>query len=639
MYVGAVFCVSAALFFYFSPYARAADGDIVITEIAAFEKSDHEWIEIYNTGSTAVDLIGWKFFENGTHHGLSAYRGDLIIETGEYAVIADVATNTVSDYPFFIGTLIDSSWETLNESGEPIALKNKNGDIIEQFTYIPAPEYSLERKDLRARDYSSANWAQHASGHTIGAQNSITVQQQTNQENTTTTPDMVSSHSSTPSTDQNSSSVSSTQKQIQSFEQAAASEMLWRPLRGDVVINEFVSDPVDEEKEWIELYNATNRIIPLDGWTVEDASKTETRLSGTLGTLGNERFFVIENPKGSLNNAGDRIVLFNQNHESIDDVSYGNFNDGNIQNNAPRSYDPDAVARTGDGHNTYNNSVDFKITTTPTKGRSNSITTEVVNTTDEKKTVLVKDIQISEVLPNPAMSEGQEEFVELFNAGKNDIDLAGWFLVSENGQKYSISQKDFSSTILKSNTYTVIPRKKSNIALKNIGGDSIKLYQAGSEKANAIFTYQEKALIGLSAVKNSDGLTVWTKTLTPGAKNMFVWENQAPDVTVIFPARGIVGEDIVFDASDTFDRERDPLVFQWDFGDGGKAEGEYVRHVFSKTGEYTTTLRVRDLTHEVVETKHIRIAQKSRRLKKYRHKMWAKKCRAIVRKRYQGMLL
>lgn len=606
-------CVYIVLFFIFaySYCAFALDSDISITEIAAFEKLDHEWIEIKNTGATAVDLTGWKFFENGTNHTLSAYRGDPIIEAGEYAVIADVASNTASDYPSFFGTLIDSSWETLNESGEPIALKNKNGEIIEQCTYLSTQKHSLERKDSLARDYSSANWTEHISGNTIGAKNSNdSTVQQTNQQNTIATPNATSSPSSTPPTNQESSSVSSTQKQIQFLQQESVIEIPWKPLRGDIVINEFVSDPADEEKEWIELYNVTNKAIFFDGWTIEDGSKTVTHLLGTLGSFGAGRFFIVESPNGNLNNAGDRIILFNQNHEIIDEVSYGNYNDGNVQNNAPRSYDPDAVARTGDGYNTYNNGTDFKITTTRTKARSNVITTEVADVVDEKKTILVKDIQITEVLPNPAISEGQEEFIELFNAGKSDVDLTGWFLVSENGQKYIISQKDFSSTILKSGAYSVIERKKSNIALKNNGGDSVKLYQAGLEKASVTFTYQEKALVGLSAVKNSDGLTIWTKTPTPGAKNIFVWENQVPDVAVIFSSRGIIGEDLIFDASDTFDPERDPLVFQWDFGDGGKAEGDYVRHIFLKAGEYTVAIHVRDPLHDVTQTKHIQIRQK-----------------------------
>lgn len=610
--IHAATCICAVLFFIFSSHARAANSDIIITEIAAYEKSDHEWIEIYNIGSDSVDLTGWKFFENSIHHGLSAYRGDLVIEAGEYAVIADVAANTAADYPSFSGTLLDSSWETLNESGESIALKDASGTIIEQFTYGAAPDYSLERKNPYIQDYSFANWAEHASGNTIGAQNSNAVSQQQ------ASPPPQPPPQSAPPENQTNSSPSSTQEKTISPPQANAQQPSWTPVRGDVLINEFVSDPSDNEKEWIELHNGTNKEISLDGWTIEDGSKAVTQLTGVLGTSGEKRFFIIEDPKGNLNNAGDRIALFNQRHEIIDDVSYGNFDDGNVLNNAPRAYDPHSVARILDGQNTYNNSNDFRTTTTRTMGMSNIITIETgpdgSRAQEGKKAVAAKDIQISEVLPHPAVSEGQEEFIELLNTGKTDVDLSGWFLVSEIGQRYVISQKDFSSTIVKPDAYFVITRKKSNIALKNTGGDNVKLYQLGAEKASAVFTYHENAHVGLSAVKDSDGFVIWTKTPTSGAKNIFVKENRAPDISVSFPSRVSIGESVVFDASDTIDAEREPLTFQWDFGDGQTASGDFVRHMFSKSGDFTVTLRVRDAAHETTETRRIKIVQKEQRM-------------------------
>jgi PKD repeat protein len=158
-------------------------------------------------------------------------------------------------------------------------------------------------------------------------------------------------------------------------------------------------------------------------------------------------------------------------------------------------------------------------------------------------------------------------------------------------------------------------RTKSNIALKNNGGDVVKLYQPGAERANTTFTYHEKAPMGQSCIKKETE-TAWTKTPTPGAKNIFVLDNRPPNSEVIFPTKGIEGEELFFDASDTFDPERDPLVFQWDFGDGQRAYGDYVRHIFVKAGEYTVSLRVSDGTHEEKSTRHIAISKKDREVQK-----------------------
>ncbi len=154
---------------------QAANGDIVINEIGAYEPDNCEWIEIFNKGNESVDLTGWKFYENDTNHNLTLYQGgDLTIEPGEYAIIADVAENFVSDYPGFTGTVIDSSWTSLNESGESIELRTSTdpASAVESFTYVSAAEFSLERANPWLNDYSSVNWQEHSGGNTAGEQNS-----------------------------------------------------------------------------------------------------------------------------------------------------------------------------------------------------------------------------------------------------------------------------------------------------------------------------------------------------------------------------------------------------------------------------------------------------------------------------------
>jgi len=150
----------------------AANQDIVVNEIGAFEAQDYEWIEIFNRGGAAVDLTDWKFYENETNHGLTAFRGDFVIEPGEYAIIANKGDKFAERYPNFSGTIIDSSWSNLNESGETIALKSGDGANIESFSYISASNYSLERVNPNLADYTSANWQEHSSGNTAGLQNS-----------------------------------------------------------------------------------------------------------------------------------------------------------------------------------------------------------------------------------------------------------------------------------------------------------------------------------------------------------------------------------------------------------------------------------------------------------------------------------
>lgn len=154
------------IIFLFNPLsALAAAPSITITEIAASLPQDQEWLEIFNTGENPIDISEWRLAEGfiesqpqGSKHKFTAYQGDLIIEPKEYAVIANDAASFVEKYPSFQGTLIDSSWSSLKESGEFLRLINDQGAIIEEFTYISAPDGILQRIDPYALNYTKDNW-------------------------------------------------------------------------------------------------------------------------------------------------------------------------------------------------------------------------------------------------------------------------------------------------------------------------------------------------------------------------------------------------------------------------------------------------------------------------------------------------
>ena len=173
----------AGVFFIFAVFgvlhaqktAFAADSDIVINEIGAYEANNHQWIEIYNKGNSAVDMTGWVFREENINHGLSVpTSSDLIIEAGEYAIIASIPANFIVDYPAFNGTIIDSTWVNLATTSELIELRSSTSasNTVESFTYISTGNHSLERANPLLNDYSANNWQTHPTSNTAGRQNS-----------------------------------------------------------------------------------------------------------------------------------------------------------------------------------------------------------------------------------------------------------------------------------------------------------------------------------------------------------------------------------------------------------------------------------------------------------------------------------
>lgn len=308
---GAAFVFALALFA--APATVRAAGSVVISEIAAFEKSDHEWVEIVNRSAEPVDVTGWKFFEDGINHALTVFRGEgSVLAPGEYAVIADVAANFVADYPQYTGKLFDSSWTTLNENGELIGLRDASGTLVESFTYVAAPDASLERIDLTQDVYSSANWAVRASGASPGAAYVAL---------TTTDPaeEVALSELST--------EASSVPEDLPTPASAPVI-VLSAPPKPRVVISELYPDPPGgDENEWIEIANIGIPAVSLRGWQLTDG---ETTYAFDDRTFGPDQFIVVSRSATNiaLDNGGDTLVLSDASGKEMSRAAYDDAEEG-----------------------------------------------------------------------------------------------------------------------------------------------------------------------------------------------------------------------------------------------------------------------------------------------------------------------
>ena len=552
-------------FFLFGRIARGANADIVINEIGAYEPSGHEWVEILNKGSAAVDMTGWEFWESDPNHGLSLVQGDdLVIGPGEYAVIVQNDANFRADYPNVTTTIFDSSWGTINESGEEIRIEDADGNFVEQFTYVAASNFSLERKDPSSVDYSANNWQEHPSGNTVGARNYWAVGDGGgggNQPptamisgNATATANSPVVFDGSASRDNDGTvasyawtvdgvSVGSSSSVMHTFTNAGVfavvltvtdddgttdSETLNVTVTSDgagagiprVVINEFVSDPVSGEKEWIELYNASTSNVDLTGWTLADGVGTIASPTSTIGALG---FFVIELSSSKLNNDGDVIILKNPSGTTIDQVRYGNWTDetdANTSDNATAVSDPNAVARLVNGQDTGNDKNDFAETTTPTKGASNVITTPAASAPAPSSggggggsvplpTFDAGIVVINELASDPA--DGAEEFIELYNKSGGPIALDNWWMEDGSETKTTLSGS------IPSKGFFVVASPKGNL---NNAGDIIILFDpSGKEIDRATYGTWDDGNVADNAAMAEDPLSLARKVDGQDANN------------------------------------------------------------------------------------------------------------------------
>ena len=113
------------------------------------------------------------------------------------------------------------------------------------------------------------------------------------------------------------------------------------------------------------------------------------------------------------------------------------------------------------------------------------------------------------------------------------------------------------------------------------------------------FTLTIKGIGNYSNWSNSTNGTVlihYTNMGTIILQNQKSNSNLIPvaDASAGEPYSGNVGENISFNATNSFDPDGYIISWIWDFGDGSKETGEVINHIYSQKGEYKITLEVSD---------------------------------------------
>ncbi|OIO06977.1 hypothetical protein CO115_03545 [Candidatus Falkowbacteria bacterium CG_4_9_14_3_um_filter_36_9] len=587
---GVFLCLILALtmagIFYFGNYIRAANqGEAVINEITWMGtevSSNNEWIELKNLTGSEINLDGWRLKANDGQPnialgGIMPANGFFLLERTNNDSALGVSADLI-----YVGAL--------GNDGEILELYDANGNLIDKIDASagwPAGDNTTKQTMERKSDGS---WQTSADvGGTPKAENSAGI---------------INSPLA-PQYDEKAANKEVEPLSTGTTERGSTSNI------GDILINEFVADPADGEVEWIELYNNAGAVVDLAGWTIEEGSGARTTLSGNIAS---HKFIVIEEPKGNLNNKGDIVILRDGGKNIIDSVAYGNWDDGNMNDNAPASADPLSIARKNDGHNSQNNSKDFLATAMPTKNESNII--KDANQEDgsadngNNNYSYSNNIIISEIFPNPAGDESAE-FIELYNQGETAVDLSGWMIGDDSQGRYKIAQgseagANLANNIIKAGKYFVIYRSTSKIALNN-SGDTVKLYQPSSDEIYQMVKY-EKTTEGWSYnYDKNNGNWSWSEKISPGKDNIIKKINHPPLIFFDFEEKVLAGQAVIFDSADTIDEDGDILQYNWDFGDGFKNSLPNPEHTFLKTGAYAVQLTVSDGVNKAVEKRDIKV--------------------------------
>jgi len=377
---------------------------------------------------------------------------------------------------------------------------------------------------------------------------------------------------------------------------------------GEMFINEFVADPVSGSNEWVELFTPSTTAFNITDWSIEDGAGSKTKLTGTIG--GVNKFLIIEKPTGSLNNSGDTIILRNKLGIIINQITYGDWDDGNTNDNAPAGEDPLSVARYSDGVATNNDSFDFTVTSSPTKGLSNTITVPLNEEEIENELYdFTKTITISEIFADPLGIDAEAahgEFIELFNFGDTSVNLTGWHLdIDDSEYVYEFAE----GTTMQSKTYLVISGN-SFFKLNNDSG-KVKLIQPTRSTAYQTVNYKDGAEGQSYSLVKENSVTSkiwkWTSLPTPHKNNIQIAPPQAQFSSL---STAIISSAIQFDSSDS-NTDGIQTTYSWNFGDRTMSLLSNPQHVYKSPGTFTVVLTLSNQYGSSTFSKKIKITEKA----------------------------
>lgn len=353
---------------------------------------------------------------------------------------------------------------------------------------------------------------------------------------------------------------------------------------GSVRINELLPNPKgnDSEGEFIELYNYGDKSIDLEKWKVMDKSGKTFNLVGILEAKN----YIIFCKTVSLNNDSDEISLKNPNNEIIDSVSYEK-----SQENFSYSF------------NEKRGRWEWSSVITP--GKENKFNEDSVNGEEKYDT----KIRFNEILPNPKGSDAEEEYIELYNFGKDEIDLGegdGWILEDKVGTEEGKYKKLYfikypKEKIVKPNDFLVIKRETGfNFALSN--SDEVVLRDPRGSQVDRIAYSGAKEGVSYNFDEKINKWR-WSEFLTPGLKNEF---KEVGEIKIK------IDEDIYKDVYANFEvsmvgvKDKD-LKAKWEFGDEKNSYKAKTRHKYVKNGKYVVKLRVSGSSEDINREFNIKV--------------------------------
>lgn len=350
---------------------------------------------------------------------------------------------------------------------------------------------------------------------------------------------------------------------------------------------------LDGDKEWIEIYNRGERTVSLYGWTLSDNDGVKYIFPKIVISSKEYLVITKKESGISLNNKEDTIFIYQPfKDEFLQRVKYEKAPEGESYNYLDYKWiwnnnltpgeknkieykntlpvvdfyysidlDPGVPIRFdssdtqdkdgddlrffwdfGDGfvnnlscpEHTFLNSGRFVVKLFVFDGTGTSSTEKeiIIGNENELINVLGWDgeqlVMINELSPNPNGSD-ENEFIELYNMGDQEINLLGWVLDDEDGgsKPYKFNE----DTWIGPEEYLLVERKSTKIALNN-DKDSVRLFNSNEELIDEVG--YENVIEGNTYARGLNNKWFWTTEATPGEENFIEFAEEYKNDNFLF---------------------------------------------------------------------------------------------------------
>ena len=496
------FCLAVSGIFLFGAANKtsATGSQVLISEVMAGKdgNTNFEFIELYNASGNEIDLTGWsikKKSSTGTESTLvatSRLEGK-IVQPGKYFLLTNEGGHNGSIAP-------DVPWPSsysLAYVNNAVRLYSSQG-LVEEVAWVEIPaNKSWERISWEANQFQVQSIpTPQNSGLTASVGANV---------NSSTTG--TNSNSDTPT---NANSVNINTNTGSS------------PVLPSIIFNEVYPNPPDESTEFIEFKNTSGFAGSPVGWKIRDTSGDEYNLPDK--EIASGALWVIPKLESgiSLNNDGETLSLINPVGAIAETLAIPTAPESqSYARSGAESFEWTATLTAG-AENVFTqavsaaaeiaapintNSSASNINASNSNSSVNANTSTSVNTNSSKITIDFSAIKLSEIMPNPEGDDADGEWIELYNSGDKEIDLAGGSLSDASGKVYTIPK----NTIIAAKSHKVFYRKQTGIVLNN-DQDAIDLKDGSGKK--------------IDSVSYADGAEGKSYAL---GKNSWLWSDPTPD--------------------------------------------------------------------------------------------------------------